>query len=312
MLRKAIENVNEAKAQFWNILANAKHVVTLNRYLSKAPQLDISFYGKEANINNGYNRKGTMYQYEGLIFATRFTSVDELEVVYFNSDYEAIEYETVKVKKLLKEMKLKMQPYQLMDTAVTTIANTRQDRDGSIVVDFKNGSTAVLINSYDMSNKKNREKMLTIDAKIFKLERYGFKVNKIKNALKVLVPEIYNKRKVNNFTSTESLDEYLEMEMTFGFQDTGGITGEGMDFSKKVDKDKITLKTQAGGSYYGEWTKFNIVLKVPIKKEVVDKKLEDYKTYQQEMAQRYKNYGKGLSDYIKSTGGHHGNPVWMD
>ncbi len=313
MIREALDSLslNEAKAQFWDILKDEKNVTDSGSKLSRAPELDVSFYGRGASLNYGMNTKGTIYIHNGQKFATRFNSVKELEIVYFqyDGDYSHSEYVTTNM--LFKKMKLKKLPYQIINKAITTIANTVKDKQGNIIVQFKNGAEFKLLDSYD-DNKALRAKMLLIDGKIFKLEQYGFKVNKIKQALKILEPEIYNKRKVSKFTRVETLDEYLEMNFTFGFQDTGGITGEGIEFYKKVQKDKINLSTQAGHSFYGEWTKYDIDLKVPITKDEVEKRMKKFVEYKEQMQGRHSKYGKGLADWVRSTGGHHGNPVWMD
>ncbi len=310
MIKEALENVNEAKIKFWDILKDEKKIKKSGRILSKPPKLDISFYDGYASINFGKNSKGTIYNYEGITFATRFNSVKDFEVIYFDSGDNYYHSEYIKVNALFKKMGLKKLPYELLDTAITTITGVTEEK-GSLWVNFKNGSRYELFPSYNKGSEL-RDKRLFIDSGIFKLEKLGFKVNKIKQALKILVPEIYNKRKINKFTSLESLDEYLEMEMSFGFQDTGGITGEGIGFYKTIKKDKINLYTSKGHAFHREWRKFDIDLVVPITKINVDKKIKIYKGYRDEMAGRLSSYGKGLADWVKSTGGHKGNPVWMD
>ena len=321
MLEKVINEVheiNEAKVKFWDILKDAKNVKETNSKLTQAPELDIAFTNRGgAKLNFGWNGKGTIYEYKGskfsAKFATRFKSVKEVEVVYFDfqGDYDGSEYITVN--RLFSKLKMKPteMPYQLVDTAITTVVNVVRSKNGEqLIVQFKNGAEFILHDNWNEDSQ--RKKMLAIEANIFKLEKMGFKSNKIKAALKILEPEIYNKRKVNKFTSTESLSEYLEMEVTFGFQDTGGITGEGIGFRKEMTKDKVILTTYAGHSFYGEWTKFNIELRVPISKTDVNKRIKKYKEYQDKMSGRLQAYGKGLADYVKATGGHKGNPVWMD
>jgi hypothetical protein len=56
-----------------------------------------------------------------------------------------------------------------------------------------------------------------------------------------------------------------------------------MSFVKHIDKDSLTLSTQASEVYEGRWKKFNIVLTPPTTMDEVDEKLYDYIMYKMDL-----------------------------
>lgn len=294
---------------FWDILKDHKNVKDGDRHLTTAPVNDVYFSYGSVGINGQTNKKGSIYKYKDFSFCTRINSKKKFEVLWFDEDGVKIHSDFLSVKMLLKKLPLQKYLITLGGERISTISNARLiGSNGDLVIDFKNGA----VKNVSFYGTTNFEKMERIEKALDELLAQGFKINKARTALKVLLPEIYNKRKISNFKNTDDLQEYLYTKMKFGFQSTGGITGEGIYFGIDKNSKTITLNTQPGGSYYGTWSKFNIKLTVPINKATVDNKIEKYLEYKQKKIGNLRGYSKGLSDYVKSTGGHHGNPVYMD
>lgn len=82
--------------------------------------------------------------------------------------------------------------------------------------------------------------------------------------------------------------------------------------STTVKKGYVHCTTSIGHRRYGEWTKFNIRIYNGTTKTDVLYRIQDFVEYYNKCKGKSESYGKGLQEYIKATGGHRGNPVWMD
>ena len=77
-------------------------------------------------------------------------------------------------------------------------------------------------------------------------------------------------------------------------------------------KDKIHLTTNIGFSRYGQWKKFDIVIRDGATKNEVMNSISDYVKYFHECSRTLDAYSSGFAEHINRTGGHNGNPVFMD
>jgi len=77
-------------------------------------------------------------------------------------------------------------------------------------------------------------------------------------------------------------------------------------------KQYLHLTTSVGFRRYGHWKKFNIVIPNNSTKKDVLMKIQDYVEYYNTRAKVPESYAKGFLEHIKATGGHAGNPVYMD
>ena len=82
--------------------------------------------------------------------------------------------------------------------------------------------------------------------------------------------------------------------------------------NSELNKAYLHLTTSVGFRRYGTWTKFNIKLFNGMTKDEVMLRVSSYVEYYNKRAKVPENYTKGLMEHIKATGGHSGNPVWMD
>lgn len=82
--------------------------------------------------------------------------------------------------------------------------------------------------------------------------------------------------------------------------------------SATVKKGYVHCTTSIGFRRYGEWTKFDIKIPNGTKKSTVVTRIINLIRYYEKCKGKSDSYGKGLQEYIKATGGHRGNPVWMD
>ena len=99
------------------------------------------------------------------------------------------------------------------------------------------------------------------------------------------------------------------------------VNGDKDYFSMKiVDRDTksgvayghVLCTTSIGFSRYGTWKKFTIKLRNNLTKAEVEERLKEYVNYYNDCVQTRKSYADGFKSYVQSTGGHRGNPVWMD
>jgi len=79
-----------------------------------------------------------------------------------------------------------------------------------------------------------------------------------------------------------------------------------------LNKAYLHMTTSIGFRRYGNWRKFNIKLFNGMTKQDVLSSISNYVEYYNERARVPESYAKGLYEHIQSTGGHRGNPVWMD
>ena len=292
-----------SKINFKEIIQNQKEVKETNSILVIEPLLDISFYGREALINKQICKKGKVYQYKNITFASKFIDKNTCRISYFDGDKGA-GYEDISTKELCKLLNINV-PYELLGQATSTIVNARRE-ENVIFIDFKSGTRKKIELQGHKLEKKN-----IIDKNIAELEQIGYSTTKLKTIIKTIVPEIFEKNPIQ-FDNIEELEKFCELYIKFGFTSTGGITGEGINFLKTLKNNTLNITTQAGHRYYGTWTQFDINLTVPIKTKQVLQKLEPLIEYQNKLNKRMAGYGAGLAAHIKSTGGHRGNPVWMD
>ena len=82
--------------------------------------------------------------------------------------------------------------------------------------------------------------------------------------------------------------------------------------SATVKKGYVHCTTSIGFRRYGEWTKFNLKFYNGCTKREVLRRIENLVEYYEKCKGKSDSYGKGLREYISATGGHRGNPVWMD
>lgn len=99
------------------------------------------------------------------------------------------------------------------------------------------------------------------------------------------------------------------------------VNGDNDYFSMKiVDRDTksgvayghVLCTTSIGFARYGNWKQFKVKLKNGLTKEQINVLLKDYLAYYNDCVQARKSYADGFKNYVQSTGGHRGNPVWMD
>ncbi len=85
------------------------------------------------------------------------------------------------------------------------------------------------------------------------------------------------------------------------------------DFFKiKVKDNSVFLETAIGHSRYGKWKNFNIELKEGVSREVLLSTIAPVVDYYEECLGSKNAYANGFANYIEKTGGHKGNPVYMD
>lgn len=84
------------------------------------------------------------------------------------------------------------------------------------------------------------------------------------------------------------------------------------DTEKGIKFGHVLCSTNIGYARYGTWKKFNIKLKNGLTKAEIEDRLKEYINYYNECIQTRKSYAEGFKNYVIETGGHKGNPVWMD
>lgn len=82
--------------------------------------------------------------------------------------------------------------------------------------------------------------------------------------------------------------------------------------SETVKKGYVHCTTSIGFRRYGEWKQFDIKFYNGTTKADVLHRIQDFVEYYENCKGKSESYSKGLQDYIRATGGHRGNPVWMD
>ncbi len=99
------------------------------------------------------------------------------------------------------------------------------------------------------------------------------------------------------------------------------ITGDNDYFSMKIIKKDTTnsilfghvlCTTSIGHARYGKWKRFSIKLKNGLTKIQVEERLKEYIEYYNSCVNCRKSYADGFASHVRETGGHCGNPVWMD
>lgn len=78
------------------------------------------------------------------------------------------------------------------------------------------------------------------------------------------------------------------------------------------DDQVVRCTTSVGHARYGSWIRFKIDLDEWLTKSQVKDLLKEYIEYYNKCAKVPESYASGLVEHIKATGGHRGNPVWMD
>lgn len=148
---------------------------------------------------------------------------------------------------------------------------------------------------------------------------------KIREMIEKLIPEVFSSLKSNNigvilnmkssdkFKNVRDIKKYLDYIMGFDerSREVGGQGISGVYFSKEVKGSKLVLSTFSTSSF-SDYKKFNIELYPEMSKGQVDKLIKEYIKYYIQQIKKDERYRNRLTDYIKSTGGHRGNPVWMD
>jgi len=83
---------------------------------------------------------------------------------------------------------------------------------------------------------------------------------------------------------------------------------------KTNDKGKqyLHVTSSIGFARYGEWKKFDIIIPNNSTKKYVLENIESYIAYYNTRAKVPEAYANGFAAHIKATGGHSGNPVYMD
>lgn len=84
------------------------------------------------------------------------------------------------------------------------------------------------------------------------------------------------------------------------------------DIKNGIPYGHVLCTTRIGFARYGNWKRFKIKLRNGLSKAEIDDKLKEYVNYYNVCIQAKKSYADGFKKYVQSTGGHRGNPVWMD
>ncbi len=74
----------------------------------------------------------------------------------------------------------------------------------------------------------------------------------------------------------------------------------------------VLCTTGIGHARYGNWKKFNVKLRNGLTKAQVEEQLKNYIEYYRSCKGIRKSYADGFASHVRETGGHRGNPVWMD
>ncbi len=82
--------------------------------------------------------------------------------------------------------------------------------------------------------------------------------------------------------------------------------------SNIVKKGYVQCTTSIGHRRYGEWRKFNIKFYNRATKIEVLNRIQNLVEYYNSCNKTSKSHAEGFRQYVEATGGHSGNPVWMD
>lgn len=117
--------------------------------------------------------------------------------------------------------------------------------------------------------------------------------------------------------SIEEIKEYVRSLCPKESIWRSNISGDNDYFNVEIvyddyDDQVVRCTTSVGHARYGEWTKFKIDLDEWLTKSQIQDSLKEYIEYYNKCAKVPEAYASGLAAHIKATGGHKGNPVWMD
>jgi len=82
--------------------------------------------------------------------------------------------------------------------------------------------------------------------------------------------------------------------------------------SEKVKKGYVHCITNIGHRRYGSWKQFDIKIKDGTTKRHVLGMIENLVKYYNSCIGAKESYAEGFRQHVEATGGHNGNPVWMD
>ena len=84
------------------------------------------------------------------------------------------------------------------------------------------------------------------------------------------------------------------------------------DTKNGIPYSHVLCTTSVGHARYGNWKRFKIKLKNGLSKAQIAEELKNYVEYYNSCIVYRKSYINGFKNYVRETGGHRGNPVWMD